>query len=111
MMTRERKTGAPRLGVGPLHHIYFGAVVLQEIQVDGGESGERMTQIAHGGDSLQKDFRQQYRGAHVQVDAALMESDQQRTQQAEIAMRSTADGGRIRRRMGVRRIRADGYMY
>ena len=111
MMPRDRVSGAARRGVRPLHHVHARAVVLQEIEIRGGEAGQRMPQVAHRGYRLQKHLRQHHRRAHIQVDAAVVQSGTQRAKQAEIAMRGAADGGRVGRRVRVRRVRADGHVH
>ena len=44
-------------------HIDLGPVVLQEIEIDRGEVGERMAEIADHGNSFQENFRQHHRRA------------------------------------------------
>ncbi len=59
-------------GVGPLDDVEFRAVVLQEIEIRGGEIRERISQIADHGNGLQEDFRQQDRGADIEINAAIV---------------------------------------
>ena len=60
-------------GMRPFHHVDARPIMLQEIEVDGGEFGQRMPQIAHRRNGLQKNFRQHHGGAHIQIDAALVQ--------------------------------------
>ena len=91
-----------------LHYVDLWPVVLQKIEVDSGESRERIAEIAHHGDGFQKHFRQNDRRSDIQVNAALVKTAHKRAKEAKIAMGGRADRGRVRLRMGVRRIRSHG---
>ena len=97
-MAGDRVAAPPSLACGRSHHIQLGPVVLQKIEIDGGEIGQRMAQIAHRGDGFQENFGQHHRRADVEIDAAIVEVRDQRAEQAEIAMRGGADGGADRPR-------------
>ena len=47
--------------------VRFGAIHPHEIEIHGGEPIERQTTIAHEGDGLKEDLRQQHRGPAIQV--------------------------------------------
>ena len=48
------------------------AVMLQKIEIGGGDRAQRRAEIARDGDGLQKNLRQDHRGAPVEIDAAGM---------------------------------------
>src|ERR1035438_9974699 len=107
-MPRDGVAFAAGRGVRPFHHIDPRPVVLQEVEIHGGEFGQRMPQIAHRGDGLEEYLGQQYGGADVEINAALVEVRDQATEEAEVAMGGAADGSAVRRRVDVRGIGADG---
>ena len=108
MVTGQRIAAPAGLRVRALHHIHARTVVLQEIEIHGGEIAQLVAQIAHAGDGLQKNLRHHDRRARVDVNAAIVQRGDQTAEQTEIVMRRAAQRCRIRRRMRVRRIGSDG---
>ena len=73
-------------GVRTFHYVYPRPVMLDEIEIHGRETRQRMPQVAYNRNCLQEYLGQHHCGSEVKVDAALVEPSHQRTQQAKIAM-------------------------
>src|SRR5260370_23426461 len=110
-MPRDGVAFAAGLGVRTLYHIDSRPVVLEEIEIRGDKLSQRIPQIAHRGDGLEEDFREQDGGADVEISAALVEVRDHTAEEAEIEMGGTADRRAVRGRVGVRRIGTDGHVY
>ena len=71
----------------PLDDVLQGAIVLNEIEIRGGDGLQRRAQIAHRGNGLQENFREHNGGTPVEIDTAGMHLAHQRAEEAEIEMR------------------------
>ncbi len=105
---RVAKIGGGRIGRGALDDVLQRTVMLQEIEIRGGDGAKRRAEIARDGDSLQKDFGQNDGGAPVQINAAGMHSADESAEQFEIVVRGSAEVFAGSGAMNVRNIRADG---
>ena len=103
MVSGNRISAAARACMRPLHYVHARPVMLQEIEIRGGEPGQRMTEIAHRGHCLQEHFGQQHRRPDIEIDAAIVQLGHARRQQPEVAMGGAADGRGVGGRMGVAR--------
>ena len=72
----------------------LGPVVLQEIEIDGGEIRERIAEVADHRNSFQENFGQHDGRSDVEIDAAVVHVLHQRAEQAEIVVRGAADDRR-----------------
>ena len=81
------KPRPPRLRMRALDYIHARAVVVEEIEVDGGETGQRMAEVAHRRDGLQENFGQHHGRTDVQINAAIVQLAQQGAEEAEIVVR------------------------
>src|SRR5690242_19688416 len=71
---------------GAQKDVLGGPVVLDEIQVHGGEAARRAAEVGSQAHTLQKYFRQNHGRAHVQINASSTQLSDERGQQQEIAM-------------------------
>ncbi len=94
--------------MGALHDVDAWTVVLQEVEIDGGEVTHFMAEIAYAGDGFEEDFRHDDRGACVDVDAAFIERGYQGTEEAEIVVCGGTESGWIDGWVGVGGVCADG---
>ena len=89
-------------------HIELGPIVLEEIEIDGGEIRERIAEIPNHGDGFQEDFGKHDGRADIEIDAAVMKVFDERAQQAEIVVRGAPQGLAARARVRMRSIGSDG---
>jgi hypothetical protein len=75
----------------PLNHVFRRPIVLNKIQVGGGESFERFAAVSNQCDALQKDLRQRDSGSTVHIDTPIIEAGNQAGEQPEIPVRPFAD--------------------
>ena len=88
-----------------------GAVVLDEVEVSGGEILEGITQVTDGGDSFEEDFGEDDRGAYIYIDASGMQPTHLGGEEAKVVEGSCAQGGTVGSRMEVEDVGADGQMH
>ena len=72
MVAGQRIAVASSLGVGPFDYVYARPVLLEEIQIHGGEVTEFVAEIPDSRDGFQKNLRHDDGGACVDVDTALV---------------------------------------
>src|SRR6267378_1487859 len=95
---------------GTLYYILQRTVVLDKVEVRGGDGAERDAEIANDGNGFQKNFGQKDGGAPIEIDAAGMHPLDQRAEEAEIVMRGVSQRRAVDGRMHVRNVRTDGEM-
>src|SRR6202521_3443849 len=95
---------------GALHYILQRTVVLDKVEVRGGDGTERDAEISNDRDGFEKNFGQKDGGAPIEVDAAGMHLLHKRAEQSEVVMRGIAKCSAAGRGMHVRNVRADGEM-
>ena len=76
--------------VRTFHDVDLGPVMLEEIEIDRGEVGERMAEVADHGNSFQEYLGQHHGRANIEIDAAVVNVLHQRTEQAKIMVRGAA---------------------
>ena len=105
---RTGQRDRPRLErlCGALQHVLCRSVVLDEVEVGGGEVPQRAAQSAHRRSRLQENFRQDDGRAHVQIDTAFVHSFDQRAEQAEVAVRGGAQRSAVGAGVDVEDVRA-----
>src|SRR3979411_352201 len=77
------------------NYILQRTVVLNKVEVGGGDGTKRDAEIAHYGDSFQKNLWEQNSGAPIQIDAAGMHLLHEGAEEAEIEMGGGAEGGAV----------------
>src|ERR1700686_3442319 len=95
---------------GALHYILQRTVVLDKVEVRGGNGAERDLEIANDGNGFQKNFGQKDGGAPIEIDAAGMHLLYKSAEQSEVVMRGIAKCSAVGGGMHVRNVRADGEM-
>ena len=95
MMAGERVAAAAGVGVGPFDDVDRGTVVLEKIEVDGGEVAEGIAEIADDADGFKEDFGHDDGGADVEIDAAFVEAADHFAEEAEVVVRRFAYRGAI----------------
>src|SRR5215475_5800004 len=96
------------------HDVRHRSVMLNEVEVGGGDILERMAEVADDGHGFQKGFRQSHRRTDVQVDAPAVQLFDQRGEEEKVAVSRGADSRAVRVRMNVddvcsdRDVRRDG---
>src|SRR5262249_10917735 len=68
------------------HDVRHRSVMLDEVEIGGGETLKRMAEIANDGHSFQKDFRQSHRRTDVQVNAPAVQLFDQRGEEEKVAV-------------------------
>ena len=89
-------------------HILARAVVLNKVEIGGGDGNERDAEVADDGDRLEKNFGKNDSGTPVQIDTAVMHALDEGAEKAEIVMGGSAESSAVNGRMHVGDIRADG---
>ena len=89
-------------------HVDFGPIMLQEIEVDRGEISQRMAEVAHHGNRFQEYFWQHHGRANIEIDAAVIDVFDERTEQPKIMVRRTAQNVAFGGGMRMRRVCSDG---
>src|SRR5271155_2087698 len=95
---------------GTLHYILQRTVVLDKVEVCGGDWLQGHTQIAGHAHGFEENFGKKHGGAPVQVDTAGMHLFHESAEEAEIEERGGAEAGAVGGGMHVRNVRADGQM-
>src|SRR5262247_2958361 len=88
-------------GDGTPHDVRHRAVMLDEVEVGGGEILKRMAEVANDGHGFQKDFRQRHRRTDVQVNAAAVQLFDHRGEDEKVAVCRCADSRAVRVRVNV----------
>src|ERR1700722_15775613 len=83
-----RSCGAP-------HYILQRTVMLNKVEVGGGDRAKRKAEVAHDGDCFQKNLGQQNGGAPIQIDAAGMHLLYEGAKEAEIEVRGGTESGAV----------------
>src|SRR5258708_123552 len=99
-----RSCGAP-------YYILQRTVVLNKVEVRSGNRAKWKAEVAHYGDSFQKNLGQQNGGAPIQIDAAGMHLLHERAEEAEVQVRGGAESGAVGGAVHVRNVRADGEVH
>src|SRR5256712_8438269 len=90
------RTAAAAAGSGrTLHYILQRTVVLNKVEVRGGNRAKRNAEIADHGDGFEKNFRQQNGGTPVEVNTAGMHLLDARAEETEIQMSGEAESGAV----------------
>src|SRR5260370_28774854 len=105
---RIRTAAAAAGSGGTLHYILQRTVVLNKVEVRGGNRAKRDAEIATDGDRFEKDFGQQDGRTPVKVNAARVHLLDAGAEEAEIMMRSEAESGAVGGAMHVGNVGADG---
>src|ERR1700734_1443581 len=79
-------------GMWAFNNIELRPVVLEKIEVGGGEIRERIAKVADHRHGFQEDFREHDSRAYVQIDASVVDVLDERAEQAKIMMRGAAQG-------------------
>lgn len=108
MVACEGVAATAGVGVGAFDDVDSGAVVLEEIEVDGGEIAERVAEVANDADGFEKDFGHDDGGSDVEIDAAFIEAANHFAKEAKVVVGRFADGGAVGAGVGVRGVGADG---
>ena len=109
MMAYEREP-SPTARDRTLHNVSQRSILLDEIKVCRRELLEPVTQISNYGHGFQEHFRQDNRGAEVQINAAAIKLIDERTEKPEIMMSSLASRSSIDIRMYVNDISSNSYV-
>ena len=72
-MTRNLKSTAAGLDMWAFDNVHFGTIVLQKIEINCRELGQRIAQIANDRNGFQKYFGQDHGRTKVQIYATLIE--------------------------------------
>jgi len=92
---RFRSAAASTGRGGTLHYILQRTVVLNKVEVRGGNGAERDAEIANERDGFEKNFGKQDGGAPVEIDAAGMHLLDQGAEEAEIVVRGCAESSTV----------------
>src|SRR5689334_13173836 len=103
----DRLTGMLRRS---FEYVLSGPIMLDEVQIGGGEFLHGMTKISYYRDRFQKYFRQNHSRAHIQINAAAIEILCHRTEQSKVAISRIAYSFAGCGGMNVDDVRADGDM-
>ena len=108
MVAGESVAAAACVGVGAFDDVDSGAVVLEEVEVDGGEIAERVAEVANDANGFEKDFGHDDGGPDVEIDAAFIEAADHFAEEAEVVVGRFADGSAVSAGVGVRGVGTDG---
>jgi hypothetical protein len=86
------------------------AIVLEEIEIGGGDGTERSAEIARDGDGFEKNFRENDGRAPVEINAAGLHFADEGAEELEVVMRGGAEIFSGSAAMNVGDVRADGEM-
>src|SRR5260370_37560151 len=92
---------------GTPDYILHRAVVLNKVEVGGGDRAKRKAEIAHNGDSFQENLGEQYSGTPIEIDAPGVHLLHYGAKLTEIEMRGEAKGGAVGSAVHVRDSGAD----
>src|SRR3984893_7377032 len=81
---------AMRGSCGTPHYILQRTIVLNKVEVGGGDGSKRNAEVAHYGDSFQENLGEKNGRAPIQIDAAGVHLLHQGAEEAEIEIRSGA---------------------
>src|SRR5277367_2567184 len=81
---------------GTLHYILQRAIVLDKVEVCGGDWLQRHTEIADNAHGFQKNFGKKHGRSPVQVDTAGMHLFHERAEETKVVMGGRAESGSIR---------------
>ncbi len=95
---------------GTLHYILQRTVVLDKVEVRGGDGTEWDAEIADDGNGFEKNFRQQDGGAPIEIDAAGVHLLNESAKETEVVMRGVAKRSAVGGGVHVRDVRTDGEM-
>src|ERR1700722_11146643 len=95
---------------GTLHYILQRTIVLDKVEVRGGDWLQGHTEIAHDANGFQENFGKKHGRAPVQVHTAGMHLFHESREEAEIEERGGAKTRAVGGGMHVRDVRADGNM-
>jgi len=95
---------------GTEQDILRGAVVLDEIEVGGGEILQGMAEAADDGKCLEKNFGKNDGGTEIEVNAAAVEPAHGRAEEAEVVVAGGAEGGAVGGGMHLKDVGADAEM-
>src|SRR5262249_47194966 len=93
---------------GPLYDVLQRSVMLDEIEICGGDGAQGHAEIANDGNSFEKNFGQEHSGTPIEIYAARMHFFHEGTEEAEIVVGGCAEHGAVGRGMHVREVGADG---
>src|SRR6266436_4568415 len=93
---------------GTPDYILQRTVVLNKVEVGGGDRAKRKAEIAHNGDGFQENHGKQHSGAPIEIDASGMHLLHQGAKETEIEVRGGAEGGAVGGAVHVGDIGADG---
>src|ERR1700756_1598594 len=96
---------------GTPDYILQRTVVLNKVEVGGGDRAKRKAEIAYNGDSFQENLGEQYGGAPIEIDATGMHLLHQGAKEAEIEVRGGAEGGAVGSAVHVGDVCADGEVH
>src|SRR6266404_5869478 len=105
---RPLSFAAMRGSGGTLNYILQRTVVLNKVEVGGGDRAKRNAEIAHNGDGFQENLGKQHSGAPIEIDASGMHLLHQGAKETEIEVRGGAEGGAVGGAVHVGDIGADG---
>src|SRR5215470_513667 len=105
-MAGERKTAASA-GHRPSHYIGQWAILMYEIEIRRCKVRQPVSQVAHYGNGLEKYFGQYYCRPQVQIDSAIIQIPDDRTQQQKVLIGSLPDCRATGARVNVDDVRAD----
>jgi len=107
---RFRSAAAVRGRGWTLHYILQRTVVLNKVEVRGGNGTERDAEIADDGNGFEKNFGEQDGGTPIEINAAGMHLLDEGAEEAEVVVRGGAESSAVGGAVHVRDVRTNGEM-